>query len=81
LDFKEINNLGDIYFQYGVLKSSRIEDEQIWLVFKANDNLNLQLVIESNDALDYKINLKHLMIIDITNLKLLKNDISNLPFI
>jgi hypothetical protein len=29
LDFKEINNLGDIYFQYGVLKSSRIEDEQI----------------------------------------------------
>lgn len=81
LDFKEINNLGDIYFQYGVLKSSRIEDEQIWLVFKANDNLNLQLVIESNDALDYKINLKHLMIIDITNLKLLKNDITNLPFI
>ena len=80
LDFKEINRLGSTYFKYGVLKSSYIDNEQCYLIFKAtNDKLILN--IEGNDVLDYQVNLKHLMIIDITKMRLLKSDIPYLPFI
>lgn len=80
LDFREVNQLGDIYFKYGCLKSVRI-DNQVCLVFKANDELKLYLNIIPNDVLPYQINLKHMMIVDITNLNLMKEDIPYLPFI
>lgn len=80
LDFKEINRLGSTYLKYGVLKSSYIDNEQCYLIFKAtNDKLILN--VEGNDVLDYQVNLKHLMIIDITKMRLLKSDIPYLPFI
>lgn len=81
LDFKEINRFGNIYFQYGNLKSTRIEEEQIYLLFKGQEETPLELIIEGKDIIDYKINLKHLLLIDITKMKLLKSDISTLPFI
>lgn len=80
LDFEEINQYGDIKLQYGVLKSTRNND-QLYLVFKAKENECLNLLIEPNEELAYQINLKHLMIVDITKLKLLKEDIPYLPFI
>lgn len=80
LDFKEINKLGNVHFRYGVLKSTYIDDEQCYLLFKATGD-KLLLNIEANDVLDYQINLKHLMIIDITKMRLLKEDIPYLPFI
>lgn len=80
LDFEEINQLGNIYFKYGFLKSTRVKD-QIYLVFKAKENEFLRLVIEPNSELPYWLNIKHLMLIEITRLNLLKQDIVNLPYI
>lgn len=80
LDFEEINQLGNIYFKYGFLKSTRIKD-QVYLVFKARDGEGLKLVVEPNSELPYWLNIKHLMLIEITKLKLLKEDIVNLPYI
>lgn len=80
LDFQEINKFGSVYFQYGYLKSEKFEDEQIYLLFKANSVNELELIVEGNDVLDYKINLKHILVVDITDLNLLREDISHLPF-
>lgn len=81
LDYKEINKFGNVYFQYGVLKSNKLDDEQCYLLFKAKEDLKLKLIIEGNDVLPYQINLKHIMIIDSTKLRMLKEDIKYLPFI
>lgn len=81
LDFKEINKFGKIYFKYNTLKSPLNYEEQIFLWFKAKEDFSLSLIIEGNDIIPYKINLKHLLLIDITKLKLLEEDIINLPFI
>ena len=51
------------------------------MLFRANDDTQLKLIIEPTDVLDYQINIKHIMIIDITTMKLLKADIPYLPFI
>ena len=80
LDLEEINKFGNIYFKYGVIKSTKVDD-QIYILFKANDKYNLTLTVEPNDVLDYKVNLKHLLLVNITNLHLLKADIPYLPFI
>lgn len=81
LDYQEINNLGNVYFKYKEHKSSNVQDEQCFILFKYDGENKLQLVIEPNDIIDYKINLKHIMIINITKMKLLKGDILYLPFI
>ena len=81
LDFEEINRFGNIYFQYGVLKSNRYVPEQIYLVFQYNDDKDVKLYIDANDVLNYAINLKHILLIDITKMHLLTEDISYLPFI
>ena len=80
LDYKEINKFGNIRIEYGLLKSTYIGDEQLYLIFKANNN-SLNIVIEPNDIISYKVNLKHILLIDITKMKLLKEDIGNLSFI
>lgn len=80
IDFNEINRLGTTAFRYGSLRSTRI-GEQIYLIFKADATTTLFLDIVPNDVLPYQINLKHLMVIDITNLNLIKEDIAHLPFV
>lgn len=81
LNFSEINRFGKINLTYGNLKANVLTNDQAYLVFKV-DNLNkLKLNIDSNDVIEYKINLKHLMVIDITKMNLLKEDILYLPFI
>ena len=81
LDYKEINKLGKCYFNYGVLKSSKIDDEQCYLIIKAKEGKQLKLIIEGNDILPYQINLKNIMIINITHLRLTQDDVGYLPFI
>lgn len=81
LDFEEINRFGNIYFKYGVLKSTREINDQIYLVFKYNDKDDLRLIIEAEDVLNYAINLKHILLIDISKMHLLTGDIPYLPFI
>lgn len=80
LDFEEINQLGNICFKYGFLKSTRHRD-QVYIVFKAKENMPLKLIIEPNTELPYWLNLKRIMIIDITKLNLLREDVLNLPYI
>lgn len=80
LDLKEINQLGNIYFQYGVIKSVK-DNEQIYITFKYRDDIPLYLIIEPNDVLEYKVNLKHILIIDTTEIGLLREDIISLPYI
>lgn len=81
LDYEEINKLGEIKFNYGAGESIKIENNQIYLVFKANNIDKLTLNINSNDVLPYKINLKHILLIDISHLKLKVSDVAYLPFI
>lgn len=81
LDFEEINKYGDIKFTYGFLKSIREVDNQVYLLFKADDKNQLKLIFENKEVFPYEINLKHLMIIDVSKLSLLKEDIPYLPFI
>lgn len=80
LDIKEINQLGNIYFKYGVLKSTK-KDSQLYLVFKGRENLKLSLCIEPNDVLPYQVNLKHIMLLDISKLNLMADDLTYLPFV
>lgn len=81
LDYKNINDLGKIYFQYGISKSLQWNDEQIYLVFKANNTLQLTLNMENTQVLPYQINLKHILLVDMTYLNLMQEDIGYLPFI
>ena len=81
LDYSPINNLGKIYLSYGVLKSKQFRDQQCYLSFKAQDNIDLYLNIEPNDILPYQINLKHLLLVELNGLGIDVNDISYLPFI
>lgn len=80
LDFKEVNRFGDMFFKYGARQSTRV-GEQLWLLFKATENKQLQLILKNNEVYDYKVNLKHLLIIDITDMGLLTKDIEYLPFL
>lgn len=80
LDFEEVNQYGEIYFKYGALISNKV-NEQLYLLFKGKVNEQLYLNIDVKEALPYKLNIKNLMIIDITDLKLLKSDVINLPYI
>lgn len=80
LDYEEINKLGETFFNYNVIKSFDIDNKQCYIIFKANGD-NPYLNIQGNDVLDYQVNLKHLMIIDITNMRLLREDIPYLPFV
>lgn len=80
LDYEEINKLGETFFNYNVIKSFDIDNKQCYIIFKANGD-SPYLNIQGNDVLDYQVNLKHLMIIDITNMRLLREDIPYLPFV
>lgn len=80
LDFKEVNRFGDMFFKYGVRMSTKV-GEQIWLLFKGAENKELYLILKNNEVYDYKVNLKHIMILDITDMGLLTKDIEYLPFL
>ena len=79
--YNEINRFGQTLIKYGIIKSRKIVEDQAYLTFKANDLDSLILSIESNDVLDYKVNLQHMLITDITKMNLLKEDIPYLPFV
>lgn len=80
LDIEEINKYGNIYLQYGFIKSIQ-KDNQIYLIFKSDKRYKLKLIFEPKEKLDYQINIKRILLIDITELNLMKEDILYLPFI
>lgn len=81
LDYEQINSYGDMYLSYGEVISEFLDEEQLYVVFKANDKDEIKLHVENKEELPYLINLKHIMILDITNLKIDEDDIPHLPFI
>lgn len=81
LDYLPISDIGKIYLNYGMLRSKDFNNEQCYLTFKAQDNIDLYLIIEPNDILPYQINLKHLLLVEIDKLGIDSNDIPYLPFI
>lgn len=81
LDHEQINKYGQVYMSYGETLSIEADDEQLYLIFKADSRHELKLHLENNEQLPYLINLKHIMIIDITNCKIDEDDIRHLPFI
>ncbi len=80
LDFEELNTLGKLQFKYNKVTSYK-DNEQIILIFKAIENTNLFLEVLNEDVLNYIIKLKHILIVDITNMGLNKEDITYLPFV
>lgn len=81
LDYSQINEYGNIYFQYGEITSTPLGKDQLYIIFKANSKDNLRLKIENQEALPYLINLKHILVVNLTNVKLEEDDIAHLPFI
>lgn len=50
-------------------------------MFKADSSNELRLNLKNFEKLPYFINLKHIMILDITDLKIGEDDIPCIPFI
>lgn len=78
LDYVELNDLGETYFEYGTTKSIKLE-EQCYIIFRAKKDIKLKLIIKGNDILPYKVNVKNILIIPLN--KLSEDMIPNLPFI
>lgn len=81
LDYKQGNNLGKTTFKYGAVNSTKLGDEQSYILFKARPNINLTVNIEPDDLLPYIVNLKHVLLIELTGLQLFKEDIPYIPFV
>ena len=82
LDYEQINKYGLIYCKYGEIISTHIDDEQLYMVFKSDSlNSNLQIILDNNYELPYLINLKRILLIDITDLRVDEDDIIHLPFV
>ena len=81
LDFEQINTYGELYMFYGGVTSQYIDDEQLYLIFKANPSDELKIKFTNKEKLPYLVNLKHILLIDLTNLKIEEDDIKHLPFI
>ena len=81
LDYEQINKYGQTYMAYGKTSSVDLDDEQLYMIFKANGHDELKLHVENKEQLPYLINLKHVMIIDITNKTIDEDDIRHLPFV
>lgn len=80
LDYEEINQYGQIYFKYGEILSENIDKEQIYIIFKSNEN-NLHLILENDQELKYSVNLKHLLIVKLDDLNIDMGDIPHIPFV
>lgn len=80
LDYKEINSYGQIYFKYGEYISENIDNEQLYILFKANGS-PLKLIMENKEELKYSVNLKHILIIKLDNMNIDVADIPHIPFV
>ena len=80
LDYKEINQYGNIYFKYGTSISTELND-QLYIIFKSIKDTELFLKIDNSEVMPYLLNLKHILIIDLANTNLTEADIVYLPFI
>ena len=80
ISYNDVNDLGNTYIRYGVLKSVKVEN-QSYLVFKAVADKELSIDIVTNDVLPYVVNLKNILLIDLDTVTIDKEDVLFLPYI
>ena len=80
ISYNDVNDLGNTYIRYGVLKSVKVEN-QSYLVFKATADKELSIDIVPNDVLPYVVNLKNILLIDLDTVTIDKEDVLFLPYI
>lgn len=79
LSFTEVNDIGSICFRYNKTFSTKINN-QIYIMFKkSNDDLFLD--IKANNILEYIVNIKNLLLIDLSSINLLEEDIPYLTYV
>ena len=81
LDYEQINTYGNIYVLYGDVSSKDLDRDQLYIIFKANSRDEIRVKLDNGEQLPYLVNLKHILLIDLTNLKIEEDDIKHLPFV
>ena len=67
LAFIEINNFGEIYFQYGDYKSKALNKNQIYMIFEGDPLNKLKLNLACHEILPYLINFRYITIAELNN--------------
>lgn len=82
LDLEEINHYGEVYLQVGEKTSWSLEDQgQIYVHFVADGQHEVRIKMRNDEQLDYIINFKRVLVIDITDKTFEEQDIPHLAFI
>lgn len=82
LNYQNINDYGKAMLKYDQTNSIELNNQQLAIIFKTLNQLDtIKLTLAKEVDLPYLINLKQLLLIDITDLKLDQDDIAYLPFI
>lgn len=88
VDIEQINCYGDIYLQYGEHISNQQDDneqiggvQQLYMTFRADGKNRVRIKLKNEEQLEYLVNLKRVLIVDITNKHFEEKDIPHLAFI
>lgn len=81
LDYSEVNDFGQLQFNYGSHTSQQLTPDQLYMVFRGDASSKLRLNISTKELLPYIVNIKHLLIIEMTHQKIEEDDLKHLPFI
>lgn len=81
LDLCQVNKYGDVYLKYGQIVSEQLDDEQLYIVFKADEQHQVRVKMKNKEVLPYIINFKRVLVVDITDQHLEATDIPHMPFI
>lgn len=82
LDLEEINNYGEVYLQYGEKTSWSLDKQgQLYMHFVSDGQHGIRIKMRNDEQLDYLINFKRVMVIDITDKTFEEQDIPHLLFI
>lgn len=81
LDYEQVNDYGELFLKYGETVSQQIDKEQAYIVFRSDGINDVRIKMINNEKLDYIVNLKHILIVDITEQNFEEQDIPHLSYI
>ena len=82
LDLEQVNNYGEVYLKYGEKTSCSLDgQDQLYLPFIADGQQEIRIKMRNDEQLDYIINFKRVLVIDLTNKSFEEQDIPHLAFI
>ena len=79
INYVEGNDVGKTFLKYGN-KYSDNTDNQAFMVFRYKDSLKMTLNIIPNNIINYIVNIRNILLIDVTDLNLDAEDIPYLPY-